>query len=43
VLSLKNGFALEFFTVLKYFLSCRIFEKPALALKTEMPWNFSLY
>jgi len=40
VLSLKNGFALEFFTVLKYFLSCRIFEKPALALKNRDALKF---
>jgi len=36
VLSLKNGVALEFFTVLKYFLSFRIFEQLALALKNRV-------
>jgi len=32
VSALKNRFALEFFTVLKFFLSFRIFEQLALAL-----------
>ena len=35
--------SLEFFTVLKYILSFRIFEQLALAMKTELPWNFLLY
>ena len=48
-LSLKNGFALEFFTVLKYFLSFRIFEQIALALKNRVVpkcfavWNILLH
>jgi len=36
VLALKNRVALEFFTVLKYFLSFRIFEQLALALKNRV-------
>jgi len=39
-LALKNRVALEFFTVLKYFLSFRIFEQLALALKTEFALKF---
>jgi len=39
----KGRVSLEFFTVLKYFLSFRIFEKLALALKNSVSWNFSLY
>jgi len=35
-LSLKNGVALEFFTVLKYFLPFRIFEQLPLALKNRV-------
>jgi len=35
-LALKNEFALEFFTVLNYFLSFRIIEQLALALKIEL-------
>jgi len=42
-LALKNEFALEFFTVLNYFLSFRIIEQLALALKIELALNFSLY
>jgi len=34
-LTLKNRVALDFFAVLKYFLSFRIFEQLSLALKTE--------
>ena len=39
----ENRIALKFFAALIYFLSFRIFEQLALALKTELPWNFSLY
>jgi len=39
----KNVVALEFFTVLKYFLSFRIFEQLALALKNKVALIFSLY
>jgi len=35
-LALKSKVALEFFTVLKYFLSFRIFEQLALALKNRV-------
>jgi len=43
-LALKNTVALKIFTALNmYFLSFRIFEQRALALKTELPWNFPLY
>ena len=36
--------ALKIFTVMNiYFLSFKIFEQLALALKTELPWIFSLY
>jgi len=35
-LALKNRFALEFFNVLKYILSFRIFEQLALALKCSV-------
>jgi len=42
-LSLENRVALNFFTVLKYFLSFRISEQLALALKNSLPWKFSLY
>ena len=31
------------FTVLNMLFTFRIFEQLALALKTELPWNFSLY
>jgi len=34
---------LKFFTVLNILFTFRIFEQLALALKTELPWNFSLY
>ena len=37
-LALKNRVALNFFTVLKYFLSLRICEQLALALKNSVPW-----
>jgi len=40
VLALKNRVALMCFTVLKYFLSFRIFEQLALALKTEFALKF---
>ena len=40
-LALKNRFALEFFTVLKYVLLFRIFEELAVALKTEFALKFS--
>ena len=36
----ENRVALEFFTVLKDILLFRIFEQLAVALKTELPWNF---
>jgi len=39
-LALKNRFALEFFTVLKYILLFRIFEQLAVALKTEFALKF---
>jgi len=31
------------FTILNILFTFRIFEQLALALKTELPWNFSLY
>jgi len=41
VLALKNRVDLKFFTVLKYFLSLRIFEQLSLALKnTSCPEIF---
>jgi len=40
VLVLRNKVALKFFTVLKYFLSFRIFENFALALKGEFILKF---
>jgi len=39
-LALKNRVALNFFTVLKYFLSFMIFEQLALAMKTVCPEIF---
>jgi len=39
-LALKNGVALKFLTVLKYFLLFRYFEQFALALKTEFALKF---
>ena len=39
----ENRDALEFFMVLNILFTFRIFEQLALALKTEMPWNFSWY
>jgi len=39
-LALKTAFALQFFTVLKDFLSFRIFEQLELALKIEFALNF---
>jgi len=39
-LALKNRVALDFFTVLKYFLSFKMFEQLALALKTEFALKF---
>jgi len=40
VLALKNRVALMCFTILKYFLSFRIFEQLALALKTKFALKF---
>jgi len=37
VLALKTEFGLKIFTVLKYFLSFRIFEQLVLALKNRVP------
>jgi len=37
VLALKTEFALKFFTVLKYFLSFRIFQQVVLTLKNRVP------
>jgi len=39
----KTECALKFFTVLNILFTFRILEQLALALKTELPWNFSLY
>ena len=41
--ALKNRGCREFTVLDMYFLLFRIFEQLALALKTELPWNFSLY
>jgi len=41
VLALKTEFGLKIFTVLKYFLSFRIFQQVVLALKTEFALNIS--
>jgi len=42
-LALKNRGCREFTVLNMYFLLFRIFEQLALALKTELPWNFLLY
>jgi len=42
VLALKNRVDLKFFTVLKYFLSLRIFEQLALALKNSVYPEFTV-
>jgi len=42
-LALENRVCPEFTVLNIYFLSFRIFEKLALARKTELPRNFSMY